>query len=118
MYWVTAEPVILLLCTCLPASLQLGRRVMTSYVSPIMSKVYSSLSSLGGSSQHGSVVAGNGDGVQSIRSVESNQEFIKVSPHQDYHKAAVKAGRNGSLSSKSSRLAGNGIRVDNDVSVV
>ncbi|KAK4215148.1 hypothetical protein QBC37DRAFT_282345 [Rhypophila decipiens] len=117
-YWVTAEPVILLLCTCLPASLHLGRHLMSAYVSPVMSAMYTSLTSLRGTGRSGAQVDGGcGNRIGSIRSVESREEFIKVSPHQEYHMADVKAV---SLKSKSSQIGGtpNRIRVDNDVSVV
>ncbi|KAM7214525.1 hypothetical protein V8F06_010086 [Rhypophila decipiens] len=118
-YWVTAEPVILLLCTCLPASLHLSRHLMSAYVSPVMSAIYTSLTSLRGTRRNGAQVDGTwGNGIGSIRSVESQEkEFIKVSPHQEYHMAGVKAV---SLKSKSSQIGGtpNRIRVDNDVSVV
>jgi hypothetical protein len=109
-YWVTAEPVILLLGNCLPGSLQLGRRVMSSYISPMMSKVSLALSTRKSVGQSGSET----DGVQSLHSVGSQNHIIMVSPHQDNHKVDVRAENRGATSN----VSGHNIRVDNDVHVV
>jgi hypothetical protein len=112
-YWVTAEPVILLLGNCLPGSLQLGRRVMSSYISPMMSKVSLALSTRKSVGQSGSET----DGVQSLHSVGSQNHIIMVSPHQDNHKVDVRAGTAENRGA-TSNVSGHSIRVDNDIHVV
>ena len=118
-YWVTAEPVILLLGSCLPGSVQLGRRLMNTYVSPMLSKVSLSLRSTRSAGSRGGE-SGPGSGMESLKSTDSlHHQMIVVSPHQDSHKVDVRVGTaTERVGFAVPQVPGRGIRVDNDVSVV
>ncbi|KAI1091586.1 hypothetical protein F5B19DRAFT_493322 [Rostrohypoxylon terebratum] len=137
-YWFETEPVICLVCICLPATVTLGRHVLALYVKPLRSKAssvwQSTTSRPGFRSRSGDFSLKDGNienvrlrpvlkespyvsqmaGDESARGFSSDDDRIPF-PLRNHNLASVSGGRNGS--SDTSYPQSQGVRVKRSVDV-
>ncbi|KAI1371685.1 hypothetical protein F4677DRAFT_450169 [Hypoxylon crocopeplum] len=134
LYWLCVEGPVTLFSICIPAMVNLGRRLVTTFFSPLWDRIASAL----GIEKHETMNSTSGKYLRSknttdkskasvsyrnptdveavsLQSFESGQRRLYVSPTQDFYEARVQIGKRGGIEERD--IPDQYIRVENDINI-